>query len=143
VDEAFRFFDQGEKGHLTHDEFIKMVQSLGETPTQEKLKELLGNLGKDQVERADCDKMLPDIREQRKSKKDVIDAFKVFDNRSDGHITVDNYRTMMGSLGEKLPMSEVQLAIDKALEVAPGETDGQTAIVYETYVDWMMGPDAK
>jgi len=116
-----------------------MVQSLGETPTQAKLEELLST----QSESLDLNAingMLPAIREQRKSKQDVINAFKVFDNRSDGHITVDNFRTMMGSVGEKLSPSEVTAAVDKAYEIAPGELDdGVKAIKYEAYVEWMMG----
>jgi len=38
---------------------------------------------------------------------------------------------------------QVQEAVAKALEVAAGKTDGQEAIDYVAYVDWMMGKDAK
>merc|ERR1712070_800255 len=113
-----------------------MVQSLGETPTQAKLGELLA--GKTDIDREGVKAMMPAIKAEKKNEQDVIDAFKVFDNRSDGHITVDNFRQMMGNVGEKLSGPEVQEAVTKALEVAKGETDGQEAIDYVAYVDWMM-----
>merc|ERR1711912_108791 len=129
VTEAFRFFDKGDKGHLSRDEFTQMVQSLGQTPTQARLKELLDeNAPNDEVNRAAVDKMMPEIVKEKKTKEDVLNAFKVFDNRSDGHITVDNFRQMMGQVGEKLKPQEVDGAVSKALEVAKGTSDGAEAI---------------
>merc|ERR1711907_509393 len=144
VQEAFQFFDKDGDELLTKEEFTKMVQSLGQTPTKAKLSELLDQYAPNGTVNKDaCDKMMPEIAKEKKSKQDVIDAFKVFDNRSDGHITVDNFRQMMGNVGEKLTAPEVQEAVAKALEVARGQTDGQEAIDYVAYVDWMMGKDAK
>merc|ERR1712216_213584 len=144
VTEAFQFFDADGDEMLTEDQFIKMVQSLGQTPTQAKLKELLDSNKNAEglVDRPACDKMMPEIQAQKKSRTDVIEAFKVFDNRGDGMITVENFKQMMGSVGEKLTATEVQEAVAKATEVAPGESDGQAAIEYEKYVEWMMGKDA-
>jgi len=65
----------------------------------------------------------------------------VFDNRSDGCITVENFKQMMGTVGEKLTAQEVSEALTKALEVAHSTSDGNEAIDYRAYVDWMMGPD--
>merc|ERR1712046_281814 len=137
-EEAFRFFDKGEKGHLTPDEFICMVQSLGETPTQKSLQELLKD--KQDIDRDGVVAMMPAIKAEKKTEADVIKAFKVFDNRSDGHITVENFRQMMGSVGEKLTPDQVLEATTKAQEIA-GSTmdDGSPAIKYEKYVKWMMG----
>merc|ERR1712070_1016208 len=115
-----------------------MVQSLGETPTQAKLGELLA--GKTDIDREGVKAMMPAIKAEKKNEQDVLNPFKVFDNRSDGHITVDNFRQMMGSVGEKLTPQEVTDAVAKAKEVADTTMDdGQEAIEYAKYVDWMMG----
>merc|ERR1712159_218522 len=142
IQEAVRFFDKDEDQNLTHEEFTKMVQSLGQTPTQARLKELLDeNAPSGQVDMDACKKMMPAIAAEKKSRQQVIDAFKVFDNRSDGHITVDNFRNMMGQVGEKLSPQEVEEAVTKALEVAKGSSAGESGdcIEYEKYVTWMMG----
>merc|ERR1711881_711885 len=142
LQEAFRFFDKDEDQQLTHEEFTKMVQSLGQTPTQARLNELLQeNAAGGTVDMEACKKMMPDIAKEKKTRQQVIDAFKVFDNRSDGHITVENFRNMMGQVGEKLKPQEVDEAVAKALEVAKGSSAGESGdcIEYEKYVTWMMG----
>merc|ERR1711934_86362 len=141
VKEAFMFFDQEGKESLDHATFVKMVQSLGQTPTQARLKELLEQYAPDDapVDMAAVEKMMPEIAKEKKSKEDVINAFKVFDNRGNGCISVENFRQMMGSVGEKLTAPEVNEAVTKALEIAKGEEDGIDAIDYHAYVDWMMG----
>merc|ERR1712072_1038735 len=140
VREAFLFFDKEGKDYLTQEEFVKMVQSLGQTPTQDELKDLL--------EKNDCTEgeikldaitaMMPEITKTKKTRSEVIDAFKVFDNNSDGCITVDSFKQMMGQVGEKLGPKEIDEAVTKALEIAKGSSDGQDAIEYARYVDWMM-----
>ena len=142
VKEAFLFFDKEGKEYLTHDEFTKMVQSLGQTPTVAQLKKLLEeHASSGEVKMDAVDKMMPEIAKTKKTRKEVLDAFRVFDNRSDDHITVDNFRQMMGQVGEKLQAKEVDEAVAKALEVAAGETEGVQAIKYPLYVDWMMGKE--
>jgi len=145
IQEAFQFFDTDGDDILNKEQFTKMVQSLGQTPTQAKLEELMGTHAPDgQVNRDACDKMMPEIEKEKKSKKDVLDAFKVFDNRSDGKITLENFRQMMGNVGEKLTAPEVAEASQKAMEVAGTKTEeGGDAIDYNQYVTWMMGKDAE
>merc|ERR1712167_350216 len=135
-------FDKNEDNQLSHEEFTKMVQSLGQTPTQQVLGDLLKEHAPGgQVDIDQCKAMMPDIAKEKKTRQQVIDAFKVFDNRSDGHITVDNFRNMMGQVGEKLKPQEVDEAVAKALEVAKGSSAGEAGecIEYEKYVTWMMG----
>merc|ERR550514_15505 len=94
-EEAFQFFDNPPSGSLSHASFIKMVQSLGQTPTQEVLKNLLE--GKpDEIDLAMAKEMMTAIEAEIKTKEDVINAFKVFDNRGDKCITVENFKAMMG-----------------------------------------------
>merc|ERR1712010_60171 len=138
IKEAFLFFDKDNDGVLNKEEFTKMVQSLGQTPTRAKLEELMSSMAPDgNVTEDVCTKMMPEIEKEKKTKKDVLDAFKVFDNRSDGKITTDNFRQMMGNVGEKLTATEVGEAVTKAMEVAGCKTDeGGDAINYAQYVDW-------
>merc|ERR1712072_525360 len=142
VKEAFLFFDKEGKEFLTSEEFIKMVQSLGQTPTKAQLTKLLEEHAPNNEVKMDAvEKMMPEIAKTKKTRKEVLDAFRVFDNRSDDHITVDNFRQMMGQVGEKLDAKEVDEAVAKALEVAAGETENVPAIKYPDYVDWMMGKE--
>merc|ERR1712167_81379 len=83
---------------------------------------------------------MPPIQAEKKTKQDVINAFKVFDNRSNGMITKENFENMMGNVGEALDKKQVMEASAKAMEIAPSQLDtGEPAIMYEKYVDWMMG----
>jgi len=143
ITEAFTFFDTEGNGVLEEEQFTKMVQSLGQTPTKEKLKELYGTHAKEgKIDKAACDAMMPEIEAEKKTKAQVLDAFKVFDNRGDGCITVDNFKQMLGQVGEPLSPPEVQEAVAKALEKAPKDSDGKEAIEYGVYVEWMMGDQA-
>merc|ERR1711964_366933 len=72
VEEAFRFFDKGEKGHLSPEEFTQMVQSLGDTPTQAKLGELLA--GKTDIDREGVKAMMPAIKAEKLKPEEVHEA---------------------------------------------------------------------
>merc|ERR1711865_1252109 len=143
VTEAFQFFDQDNDEKLSRQDFEKMVQSLGQTPTQAALKKLLDENvdGDELVTKAACDAMMPAIVLEKKDKDAVMNAFAVFDNRSDGNITVVSFRSMMGGVGEKLKPAEVNAAIEqlRTLDMIVDNPEYQEeTIAYAAYVNWMF-----
>merc|ERR1711998_295578 len=82
VEEAFAFFDKDDAGQLEWPIFEKMVQSLGETPTRNDLHLIWDEACPEgKADRAPVEVMWPKIEAKRKSKDQVRDAFRVFDNR--------------------------------------------------------------
>merc|ERR1712070_725460 len=87
-------------GKLDWDTFEKMVQSLGQTPTRNDLKDNIWNKQESCKSSGFCDRaaveaMWGPITERKKSKQDVLNAFRVFDNRGNGFITDDQFNTML------------------------------------------------
>merc|ERR1712072_1195343 len=74
VKEAFLFFDKEGKEFLNHEEFIKMVQSLGQTPTKAQLKVLLEERAPNNEVKMDAvEKMMPEIaKTKRRGKKSLM-----------------------------------------------------------------------
>merc|ERR1711918_114571 len=68
--EAFQFFDKDDNKYLEWAVFEKMVQSLGETPTKGKLKEIWdANCPDGKADEAKVEAMWPAIQKEKKEKE--------------------------------------------------------------------------
>merc|ERR1719310_1908083 len=144
--EAFAFFDNDDNQYLEFPVFEKMVQSLGETPTKNKLTTIFNEVCEDgKADKAKIEQMWPAIVAERKTKHQVEVAFKVFDNRGEGYITDEQFATMLKTVGETLSAEEYQAAFEKAKELSPpdcidmGDPEAKKpAIQWKPFLDWMM-----
>merc|ERR1712224_30275 len=118
AEEAFKFFDRDEDGKITSDEFMQMVQSLGETPTQPEFTEMLSSFPADNLDWEQVVSLFPKIVASRKTQGEIIEAFQVFDHRSNGHISVSDFEQML--VGDGVDASEVASAVEAAQVVAKG-----------------------
>merc|ERR1711998_747263 len=126
--EVFQFFDKDDAKYLEWAVFEKMVQSLGETPTKGKLKEIWeANCPEGKADKAKIEAMWPAIQAEKKERAEVETAFRVFDNRGAGFINDEQFATMLKGVGETLSPEEYDAALKKAkAESGPDckDTDG-------------------
>merc|ERR1712205_11602 len=82
-------------------------------------------LGDGQANRDAVDKMWPAVTACKKTAEEIEVAFKVFDNRGEGWITIDNFSTMMKCVSEQLTETEYQLALKQAKDCSVGVKNSQ------------------
>ena len=85
-------------------------------------------------------KMWPAIEAELKERPKVETAFRVFDNRGNGNITIEQFQTMLKGVGDALSPEEYESALKKARELSGEgcEEDGKECIKWELFLDWMM-----
>ena len=101
--EAFALFDQDGDGTITLPELRTVMQSLGQSPNDQELIDMINEVDEDGNQEIDFQEFLflmarnmQDIDED----KVVSAGFSVFDVDGDGQISLDDLRTVMQSLGE-------------------------------------------
>ena len=84
--------------------------------------------------------MWSNIEAEQKPRAKVETAFRVFDNRGNGNITIEQFQTMLKGVGDALTPEEYESALAKARELSGDgcEEDGKECIKWELFLDWMM-----
>ncbi|VAI30019.1 unnamed protein product [Triticum turgidum subsp. durum] len=117
--EAFSLFDKDGDGTITTKELGTVMRSLGQHPTEEELKDFLGLVARQ-------------MRGDAEAEEELHEAFRVFDKDNNGFISLDELRTVMKNLGEKLSEDE----LNEMLQEADADGDGQ--INYKEFAKVMM-----
>lgn len=133
--EAFALFTRSpdEGGEITTDELGKVLRTHGFRPSDDELKAMIDNVGKDAqvqvpVDRTrrsssvssvqggiDFDEFIAMMTRQGSDvSEDIAHSFKVFDRDSDGLITKEELMITMNNLGEPLSEEEVVTMIEEA-----------------------------
>ncbi|KAJ2787017.1 hypothetical protein GGI15_001064 [Coemansia interrupta] len=132
--EAFSVFDTNGDGYITAEELGKAMRSLGYSPTEINLRDMINEVDRDGNGKIDFSEFLTLMARQTKSaneEDELREAFKVFDKDGNGFISREELRNVMTTLGEKLTQEEVTEMIREA------DVDGDGQINYEEFVKMM------
>lgn len=123
------------QGTITTKELGVVMRSLGQSPTEAELQDMITevDLNKDGI--IDFKEFLNLMAKKMKetdSEEELRDAFKVFDKDGNGFISAAELRHVMTNLGEKLTDDEVDKMIKEA------DTDGDGQVDYGEFVKMMV-----
>ena len=133
--EAFNLYDKDGDGTITVLELGSIMRSLGQTPSDAELQELIDEIDADKNGTIDFNEfvtMMSKKATHTNSESELIEAFKVFDKDGNGFITAQELRHVMTNLGEKITQEEADEMIGEA------DLDGDGRIDYEEFVKMMI-----
>lgn len=129
--EAFRLFDKSGTGVISARELGNLMKSLGQTPTEAELRDLVNEIDINGDGEIDFDEFVALMARQvteHDAEEELREAFKIFDSNEDGFISALELKTVMTNLGEKLTDEE----IDDMIREADFDNDG--VINYDEFV---------
>ncbi|KAK6170331.1 hypothetical protein SNE40_018745 [Patella caerulea] len=129
--EAFSLFDKNGDGKVTNKELGTVMISLGQTPTEAELQDMIDEVDTDGNGTIDFSEFLVMMARKLKDihgQNEIREAFRVFDKDGNGFISAAELRHVMTNLGEKLTDEEVDEMIREA------DIDGDGLINYEEFV---------
>lgn len=132
---AFNQFDSDKDGRITILELGAMMRSIGQTPTDIELKEMIEEVDQDKDNSIDFNEfvmmMMKSIHDVDSEEK-TLEAFKVFDRDGSGVIRVSELKSIMMQVGS--PISEAEA--DDLLQLANQE---EGLIDYVEFVKSIFG----
>jgi len=139
VQEGFEACDIERKGSLTKEQFFSFASRFGFIVTQTKLEELLCEHNVSEEIRLDSiQALLPAMVAEKTTREEVLAVFQVLDHNGDGVISSDDFRYLMGAVGDPSSLAEVDEATGTALVIATGGKGDGTSIDYAQFIDWLM-----
>lgn len=132
--EAFSIFDKDGDGTISTKELGIVMRSLGETKSDEQLEQMIAEVDVDGNGTIDFEEYLEMMAKKMQnsgSADQIREAFKVFDKKNCGYLTVDELRHIMTNLGEKLTDEEVDEMIREV------DLDGDGHIDYEEFTQML------
>ena len=134
--EIFSEFDKDGDGTLDTKYVGTIMRSLGQSPTESELRAIIVEVDADNSGYMDFPEFLTvmanHIKEETDTKDDICTAFKVFDEKGKGTISVRNLRNVLSSMGDALTADELDEMVKSADTSSCGE------INYEEFVAKMM-----
>ena len=124
--EAFSLFDKDGDGTITTKELGTVMRSLGQSPTDEELKDMLNEVdidGNGIIDFSEFITMMAKKLQDTDSEEELKEAFRVFDKDGNGFISADELRHVMTNLGEQLSEEEVEQMIQEADSNGDGQVD--------------------
>ncbi|XP_048732605.1 uncharacterized protein LOC125649266 [Ostrea edulis] len=110
IKEAFKVFDKDGDGTVSTEELGAVMRSMGQDPTEKELMDMIAEVDVDGNGDVEFDEFLQMMAKQMQctdSPDELIEAFQVFDEDKTGHISVDEFRSVMTTLGEQLTDNDV------------------------------------
>ncbi|KAJ3615690.1 hypothetical protein Zmor_012372 [Zophobas morio] len=101
--EAFSLYDPQNLGALPITELGKLMRSVGQTPTEKEVQEIIRTLKEEGKQTMDFQDFLQIMAKNMKDcipEEKVIEAFKVFDKEGKGLISAQELRHIMTSIGQ-------------------------------------------
>ncbi|WVZ54614.1 hypothetical protein U9M48_005384 [Paspalum notatum var. saurae] len=135
--EAFSLFDKDGDGTITSKELGTVMRSLGQSPTEEELKEMVEEVDSDGSGAIDFQEFLTLLarmmREASGADEDELrEAFRVFDQDNNGFISRDELGHVLQNLGESLSDEELAEMLREA------DVDGDGQINYTEFAKVML-----
>ncbi|KAI6218200.1 Calmodulin [Aphelenchoides fujianensis] len=124
--EAFELFDKDGDGRVTAQELGIVMQSLGHTPTQQELLDMVNEIDEDgngTIELVEFARMMNKKVKESDVERELREAFQVFDRDQDGYISASELRFVMRNLGENLSDEECNEMIKEADRDKDGRVD--------------------
>lgn len=132
---AFNQFDSDKDGRITINELGAMMRSIGQTPTEIELHEMIEEVDQDKDNEIDFNEfvtMMMKTIHDVESEERTLEAFKVFDRDGSGVIRVSELKNIMMQLGD--PISDAEA--DDLLQLANQE---EGLIDYVEFVKSIFG----
>jgi len=134
--EAFALFDKDGDGTITTKELGEMMRSLGQSPTEAELRDMINEVDEDgngTIEFNEFRAMMERKTRDADPEDELREAFKLFDKDGSGTISTSELREVMKSLGEQLTNGEVEEMMREA------DVDGDGQIDFNEFVKMMGG----
>ena len=115
--ESFDIFDTDHDGSISVSELKSVMVSLGLTPTDEEVMDLMREVDLDGNNKIEFNEFVALMSKQQddshNSEQELIDAFRVFDKNGDGLISKSELKGVLASLGEDISEEELDAMIDE------------------------------
>eukprot|EP00752_Nemacystus_decipiens_P018393 g16496.t1 len=132
--EAFSNFDKDGNGNIDEGELGVVMRSLGYSPTNQQLKEMMAKVDTDGSGGISFDEFVAMMQlgeVETDFTKEINEAFKFFDKDGDGEVTPSELAEIMRGLGDKLSDDEINLLVKVA------DKDGDGTISIEEFISFM------
>ncbi|XP_063691171.1 calmodulin-A-like isoform X2 [Bolinopsis microptera] len=133
--EAFSLFDKDGDGTITTTELGTVMKSLGQSPCESDLQDMINEVDADGNGTIDFKEFLEMMTKHMKEAdcdQELREAFKVFDKDGSGKISKQELKEVMKNLGEILTDQEITEMIREADDNGDGEVD------FEEFVKMMQ-----
>lgn len=128
--DAFKLFDKNEDGVIDFQEFQEVTKSIGMESKPENIKLIIDTIGSDnKVTFPQFLGVMTGKMKNMDSKKDVLKAFKVFDEKKDGTIRAGQLKHLLRTFYSIMTVAECDALINQA------EPDAEGNIKYEKFVE--------
>jgi len=136
---CFDLFDTKKQEFLSGDDLGEIMRAMGFRPTEEELADLLHEVDEDgsgEIEFGEfcqlCATFLVEDPPLEEMKRELKDAFKIYDKEGQGFITNDTLRELIGDLLAPLTDEELDGIIDELDE------DGSGSMDFDEFCEMMM-----
>ena len=136
---CFDLFDTKKQDYLSADDLGEIMRAMGFRPTEEELKDLLAEIDEDgsgQIEFAEfcqlCATFLVEDPDMETMKRELKDAFRVYDKEGLGYITTETLRGLIGELLAPLTNEELEGILEELDE------DGSGSMDFDEFCEMMM-----
>lgn len=129
--EVFQLFDRNGDGTIDVKELSVVMKSLGQSPTDQELKDMVNSVDVDASASVDFEEFLQMISKKLASvdvQEEIKDAFREFDRDGNGVISRDELRIAITTMGEKVDEREINALIQAA------DVNGDGNINYTEFV---------
>jgi len=113
--EAFDIFDKDGDGFITRKDLQRVLCLLGQKPTDAQLEKMFREVDVDGMGRVEFPQFLDMMKETVNDFECcIVDSFKIFDEDEDGFISLDDLKSIMSRLGERLSEKQLEDMISQA-----------------------------
>ena len=110
IKEIFMLFDKNSDGFVHTKELGTVVRAINLNPTESEINEMERKVDRDSTGQFNLQSLENLIRERGKDTDtldDIINAIKVFDQDNDGKIPVEEFKSVMMKMGERMSEAEI------------------------------------
>merc|ERR1712055_746935 len=136
---CFDLFDTKKQEFLSADDLGEIMRAMGFRPTEEELKDLLLEIDEDgsgEIEFGEfcqlCATFLVEDPDMETMKRELKDAFRVYDKEGLGYITTETLRGLIGELLAPLTEEELEGILEELDE------DGSGSMDFDEFCEMMM-----
>lgn len=133
---VFQLFDKNGDGRITKEELNDSLENLGLFIPDKELTQMIHKIdanGDGCVDMDEFESLYRSIMDENDDEDDMRDAFNVFDQDGDGFITVEELKSVMGSLGLK----QGKTLEDCKKMIVQVDVDGDGRINYKEFLQMM------
>lgn len=141
---CFDLFDSKKQDFLSADDLDEILRAMGFRPSKEELQEILKEIDEDgsgEIEFGEfcqlCAKFLVEDPDMETMKRELKDAFRIYDKEGQGYITTETLRGLISELLAPLTSEELDGIIEELDE------DGSGTMDFDEFCEMMMSTPEK